>query len=172
MEIVRAAVRQLDSDIATLRDLITDLRPAALDDLGLAPAIDALLTRVRSAGLEVDVSLEPADEDERRGRLDPELELVIYRTVQEALTNARKHGGAQRAVVEVREGDDAVEVTIRDDGAGFDPGAKTRGFGLLGMRERVELADGTLEVRSAPGAGTTVRARLPIRRTGGTRTAA
>ena len=84
--------------------------------------------------------------------------------MQEGLTNAAKHGGAKRAVVEIHEDADTVHVEVRDDGAGFDPAADTSGFGLLGMRERVELLDGTLQIDSSPGAGATVRASFPVQR--------
>ena len=85
----------------------------------------------------------------------------MYRIVQEALNNAAKHGGARRAQVEIVEDDSTVRVTVRDDGRGFDPIAHTEGFGLLGMRERVELLHGTLEVTSSPGQGTTINATFP-----------
>ena len=85
----------------------------------------------------------------------------MYRIIQEALNNAAKHGGARRAHVEVVEDDSTVRVTVRDDGRGFDPIAHTDGFGLLGMRERVELLQGTLEVTSLPGQGTTINAAFP-----------
>ena len=77
----------------------------------------------------------------------------MYRIVQEALNNAAKHGDARRAQVEVEEDDSTVRVTVRDDGHGFDPVAHTDGFGLVGMQERAELLQGTLEVTSSPGAG-------------------
>jgi signal transduction histidine kinase len=83
--------------------------------------------------------------------------------VQEALTNASKHGLAHRAVVEVLERDDAIHLAVRDDGHGFDPAVKTNGFGLLGIRERAELLDGTVTVNSAPGQGAKVEATLPVR---------
>jgi signal transduction histidine kinase len=84
--------------------------------------------------------------------------------VQEALTNAVKHGGAARAVVEVRDDLAFVDVSVRDDGSGFDPTGSTDGFGVLGMRERAELLDGSLRIDSAPGGGTTVTARFPVTR--------
>jgi signal transduction histidine kinase len=96
----------------------------------------------------------------------PELETAVYRIVQEALTNATKHGQASRAVVEVHERSGSVHVLVRDNGHGFDPAAETEGFGLLGMGERVELLDGTLTIESTPGAGTTVIVALPARRLG------
>jgi signal transduction histidine kinase len=155
------AIVQLQREIVNLRSLITDLRPAALDELGMEVAITSLAQRATRHGLEVDVSIELAP------RCDPdpigrrfELDTAIYRIVQEALTNASKHGRAKRASVEIRETGQAVHIVIRDDGDGFDPTAASMGFGLLGMRERVELFDGKLAVRSVPGRGSAIRATL------------
>ena len=97
-------------------------------------------------------------------RLIAEEETAIYRIVQEALTNATKHGHADRAVVEVIEEDGQVRLLVRDDGRGFDPRRATSGFGLLGVRERVDLLEGELTVVSAPGQGTTLSVILPARR--------
>jgi signal transduction histidine kinase len=154
------AVQQLDREIATLRALITELRPAALDELGLEAAIGALAERSRSLGLEVDGDVAP----EVAGELcDADSQIAIYRIVQEALSNARKHG-ATRAVASVGIDGDQIIVSVRDDGDGFDPIARTTGFGLVGMRERAELLGGTVDVSSAGGAGTTVSASLPRHR--------
>jgi signal transduction histidine kinase len=159
------SLEQLEHDITTLRALITELRPAALDQLGLGAAVSALVDRVRSGELEIDVHVDLAfEEDRARVRLATELETGVYRIVQEALTNAIKHGGATRASVELLEDDQSVRITIRDDGAGFDPSASTTGFGLLGMHERVELLDGTIAIESEPGQGTTINASIPVRR--------
>ena len=161
------AIGQLESDIANLRALITDLRPAVLDQLGTEAAIGALADRLRRTGLDLDVSLDLAYEHGRAGeRHTAELETAVYRIVQEALSNAIKHGHAQRAVVEVTEDERTVCVTVRDDGEGFDPAEKTAGFGLLGMRERAELLDGRLAVESDPGHGATITAHLPAHRRG------
>jgi signal transduction histidine kinase len=164
------AIEQLEEAITNLRALITDLRPAALDELGAQAAVEALAERAARHGIEVDVSIELAQGDgtpthPASARHTPELETAIYRIVQEALTNATKHGGAGRAIVEIHEREEIVHVEIRDDGAGFDPTAeRTSGFGLLGMHERVELLDGTLQIDSAPGRGATVRASFPTQR--------
>jgi signal transduction histidine kinase len=156
------AVAQLDTDIAALRALITDLRPAALDQLGADAAIEAWADRLRRTGLDIDVSVDLAFEQGRHDeRLVPEIETALYRIVQEALTNATKHGGAERAVVDVSEDSGHIHVLVRDDGSGFDLARRTDGFGLLGMRERVELLDGALNVDSEPGKGTTISAQLP-----------
>jgi len=152
---VSDAVERLEQEIGNLRALITDLRPAALDEFGAKGALETLALRVERNGIEVGLDIELT------GRHTPELEAAIYRIVQEALTNTVKHGGATRARVEIREDGSNVHVVVSDDGAGFDPAVATAGFGLLGMRERVELLGGSLEIESAPGGGTTVTVRLP-----------
>ena len=164
-EAIQRALEQLDLDISNLRGLITELRPAALDQLGLEPALLALVDRQHANGVEVDADIHLAYEHKRTAqRLTPELETAVYRIVQESLTNAVKHGHAERAVVEVTDDDERVRVKVRDDGVGFDPEAGGRGFGLVGMRERADLFDGKLQVKSAPGAGTTVTVTLAVAR--------
>lgn len=162
---VRQAIEHLEESISNLRALITDLRPAALDELGAQAAIEALTERASRHGLEVDVSIELAYEQrDLSKRHVAELEVALYRIVQEALSNAYKHGRARRAVVEIHEDHTTVHLCVRDDGGGFDPNAETSGFGLLGMRERAHLLGGTITIESAPGAGTTVQASLPVLR--------
>jgi len=159
--LLREAVVQVEREIENLRAIITELRPAALDELGLAPAIEALVARVSAVeGLTVDATLE-LGVDGHDARLGPELETTVYRLVQEALTNVAKHARADRARVLVGMGSGRVYVEVGDDGEGFDPTAVTNGFGLAGMRERVELSGGQLNVTAGP-AGTTVRAVLPL----------
>jgi signal transduction histidine kinase len=158
---VRAAVGEIGTEIEKLRTLITELRPAALDELGLQPALESLADRVAAVEgvvVSTDVALEDATGE--AGRLPPELETALYRLVQEALTNVVKHARAERVEVTVRARDGRVELTVRDDGRGFDPEAPRAGFGLLGMQERVVLAGGSLELTSVPGGGTTVHATL------------
>jgi len=160
---VRQAVDQLEEAIANLRGLITDLRPAALDELGVQAALEGLAERTARHGLDVDMSVELAYQEGRESaRHTPELETALYRIVQETLTNASKHGEAKRAVVEIREEAATVHLTVRDDGDGFDPDVETDGFGLLGMRERVELLGGELVINSAPGRGATVTVSIPV----------
>ncbi len=150
------AIDHTKREIQNLRALIAELRPAALDELGLAPAIATLAERSgEAAGLSMSTRVSLGD----RGRLDPDTESTIYRLVQEALTNAAKHARADRVRVEVARVNGTVEVLIEDDGCGFDTGAPTAGLGLVGMRERVELTGGALEISSQP--GTRVSARLP-----------
>ena len=151
------AIEDIELETDNLRAIITDLRPSLLDDLGLGPAIESLLERRRVAGLEITAELSLGDDH----ALDPELETTVYRLLQEALTNIAKHSQATSARVTMRVAGAEVLVEVQDDGEGFDTEAQTSGFGLAGMRERVYLAGGHLDVESGPG-GTTVRARLPV----------
>jgi signal transduction histidine kinase len=151
------AIDHTKREIQNLRALIAELRPAALDELGLGPAIETLASRSGSAaGLEVSTRVSLGDP----GRLAPETESTIYRLVQEALTNAAKHASAERVRVEVARSNGTVDVLVEDDGCGFDPALPTGGLGLVGMRERVELTGGRLEIESR--GGTRVSARLPV----------
>ena len=156
-EAAREAVDHAATEVANLRRLITELRPAALDQLGLGPAIESL---VRGSGdlhgLEVDLQV-----DLGADRLPDDLETTIYRVVQEALTNIAKHAGATRVTVRIERSYTAVAVEVRDDGRGFDPGEGSAGFGLVGMRERAALAGGTLAVDSGAG-GTAIAAHFPL----------
>ncbi len=156
---VASAGEQLGSDIASLRGIIAELRPAALDQLGLAPALSSLAQRTTVAsGLDVrtDVALGEV-------QLSSELQTTVYRIVQESLTNAARHAGAERVDVSVRSDGHALSIAVSDDGSGFDPATAVYGYGLQGIRERVELAGGELEVTAAQPSGTTVRATLPLR---------
>jgi signal transduction histidine kinase len=156
---VEEAVDQTKVEIDSLRSLIAELRPAALDELGLEPALEHLVGRSAASGLAVEtrfaLALGPA------ARLAPETESTIYRVVQEALTNVSKHARADRVEVAVERTNGTVRVTVRDDGCGFDPARRGNGLGLIGMRERVELAGGRLEIESRPAGPTTVRAQVP-----------
>jgi len=157
---MREAIGHIEQEIENLRAIITELRPAALDELGLATAIEALLDRHREqSGLLIDATIELDTQDGRPG-LDAELETAVYRLVQEALTNVAKHARAGAVSVSVRREDGRIAIEVADDGHGFDTRSLTDGFGLAGMRERVVLAGGTLSIESGEG-GTTVSATLP-----------
>jgi signal transduction histidine kinase len=162
-ELLVRGIEQIDTAIAEMRRLIADLRPSTLDQLGLGAALEALGERTASSsGIEVtiDVGLD-FEAGRSESRLVGELEDTAYRLVQEALNNAVHHGEARRVVVEADEASGSLRVRVSDDGRGFDPKARTDGFGLVGMRERAELAGGTLELRSTPGKGTTIVATIP-----------
>ncbi|HUO71109.1 MAG TPA: ATP-binding protein [Solirubrobacteraceae bacterium] len=118
----------------------------------------ALAQRAARNGVDVSLSVHLADRSAHRFELDT----AVYRIVQEALTNAQKHGHAHRVRVDVHESDELIDVGVRDDGVGFDPRARTNGLGLLGIRERVELFGRTLCIHSSPGRGATVSATLPV----------
>ena len=148
--------------VATLQDvrrLAVQLRPKALDDFGLAPALERLVETFSEA-TDIRVELEAQLGDER---LPSEVETTLYRIVQEALTNIVKHAEASSvSILLVRRGGSATAV-IEDDGQGFDPAAAhEEGLGLVGMRERVELHEGRLTVESVPGSGTTLVAEVQL----------
>jgi len=155
------ALDQLDTEIESLRVLISELRPAALDELGLRAAIVALAERTSVRhGIDVTTTIDPPQEPSRSSALDPERETVVYRIVQEALTNAARHAEPESVAVRLSQRNGEVHVSITDDGEGFDPSAPTQGFGLVGMRERVSLVGGRFELASSP-AGTIVAISLP-----------
>jgi signal transduction histidine kinase len=167
---VDAVLEGLGQEIDGLRHLITELRPAALDDLGLVPALEALARRAQAIdGLEIHTDIELGDGERR---LDGELESTVYRVVQEALTNVSRHAKATRAVISVSERDGRVTATVTDDGEGLPEGGASRprtpgeelkgGFGVSGMRERAELVGGELELVPAAGGGATMRLTVPL----------
>jgi signal transduction histidine kinase len=178
-EAVDAVLEGLGTEIDGLRHLITELRPAALDDLGLAAALEALARRAQAIdGLEVKTEIDLGSAsgehdiigENGRRRLDTELESTIYRIVQEALTNVSRHAQATRAVINVTERGNVIEASVTDDGRGL-PGAERLGprgdgleggFGMSGMRERAELVGGELEWLPAPQRGTIVRLTVPL----------
>jgi signal transduction histidine kinase len=170
---VDAVLEGLGTEIDGLRHLITELRPAALDDLGLAAALEALARRAQAIeGLEVktEIVLGGGDSADGARRLDPELESTIYRIIQEALTNVSRHAQATRADVSVVERDGVVRASVTDDGRGLPQSDRLGprgdglegGFGMGGMRERAELVGGELEFGPAQGGGTVVHLAVPL----------
>jgi signal transduction histidine kinase len=158
------ALAHVDRGIRNLQGLITELRPAVLDELGVGPALDALAREASDAhGASVEANLSLAYEEGRATtRLTPELESTIYRLTQESVNNALKHASPETVTIEVTETEGTVRLRVSDDGTGFDSGGVTERFGLVGMRERVDLAGGELQVDSEPGRGTVVTAELPV----------
>jgi two-component system sensor histidine kinase UhpB len=136
--------------------LAGQLRPTALDDLGLAAAIAGQVEQLQRSGLSAELRSEGDFSD-----LDDDVQLVVYRVAQEALTNAARHSGAARIEVELRRAGDEVELTVADDGRGFAFEQSERGLGIGGMRERALLIGAELTIESRPGAGTTVRLSIP-----------
>jgi signal transduction histidine kinase len=157
---VRKLREGLDRVEAQLRRLARELRPTILDDLGLAPALEWLAQGLAERR---DVTV-TVDAPERR--LAPEVETVLYRIVQEALTNAVRHARPRRITVLVREEGAQIRAVVRDDGRGFDAVAQLarrgdRGLGLIGIRERAEALGGVVDIRSAPDQGTEVCVLIP-----------
>jgi signal transduction histidine kinase len=145
--------------LQSVRRLAVELRPSALDDFGLEPALRRLGQAMRERG-ELDVQVEARLGEER---LPAEVETALYRIVQEALTNVVKHADAAHVSIVLTRKQGSVVVMIEDDGRGFDLAeSSVDRLGLLGMRERVQLLDGSLEIEAAPGAGTTLVVELPL----------
>ena len=163
---MRDAVERIEIEVENLRSIITDLRPAALDELGLRTAIETLLDRHQEQnGLTIEHDLTIPSRETEAGRLDGDLETAVYRIVQEALTNVVKHANAEKVRLTMREHDGELLIEIQDDGDGFDTHAADHGFGLTGIQERVSLTGGELNIRSDDG-GTLLTVRLPARRSG------
>ena len=152
----------IDQLLKQIRGMALDLRPCILDDLGMVPALDWYVARhAQRAGLDGRFLADP-----EQIRADPEIETVCFRVAQEALTNVARHARATRFRVELLQHDRGIALVVRDDGVGFDPDAmiaasRWTSSGLGGMRERVELVGGRIEVVSEPGGGTEVRVDLP-----------
>jgi signal transduction histidine kinase len=162
-----AAALELVTDLtARVRDLSADLRPSLLDVLGLLPALRSHFQRYTAqTGVRVTFAATGLD-----ARLPPEVETVAYRVIQEGLTNVARHAGVGEAAVRLRREPGRLWIQVEDAGTGFDPAAAQAGdgtSGLLGMRERVGLLGGRLEVEAAPGRGARLTAELPVEEGGG-----
>ena len=151
--------------LENLRKVIWDLRPSILDDLGLIPAIRWYAqTNLKESGVQVEVG----DSNELM-RLPPHLETLLFRILQEAVSNILRHANAGKVTINLRPEDGCVVLEVKDDGRGFDV-KKTTGeavtrkqLGLLGMQERVSLVNGTVKIESTPGEGTMLRIYVPLR---------
>ncbi len=160
----QSIVRSIDHVHVAVRDMIRQLRPVGLDELGLSAAIENCVDQWRQRLPETEFSLR------LRGALDvvnESLTLTLYRLIQEALTNISRHAAAREVDIvlerqaSVAGGPDELVLTVSDNGRGMVAGARTAGYGLNGMRERVTMAGGSLQVVSAPGRGFSLQARLP-----------
>ena len=147
-----------------VRGIISDLRPSLLDDLGLAAAVRwQAQNRLEPVGIRVDVQMQ----GEGR-RLNPAIEIALYRVIQEAITNVLKHAQATYVELDLDLSDaECVRVRIEDDGLGFEPVRRTAsrddgGVGLWGMQERINLVEGQLWIDSSPGEGTEIRVTVPL----------
>lgn len=155
LEILAHLVATLNSGIALGRSIIEDLRPSALSNLGLVATLE-ILTREfgENSGVEVHCALEPVE-------LQVSAELMVYRLVQEAMTNITKYARARHVWVTLVKDNGQVEVSVRDDGVGFDTSVQRRSaYGLVGMRYRVEAEGGTLTLVASPGQGTLIQVKL------------
>ncbi len=150
-------VKTLDEGIALKRRIIEDLRPSSLNNLGLKAAIEILCVEfAERSELKVNTEIEELP-------LGDTGKLTVYRLVQEALTNVAKYASASTVHVSVLEHGAWADIDVRDDGVGFDPGAaRAAAHGLAGMRFRVQSSQGELKIKSKPGQGTTIQARLPL----------
>jgi PAS domain S-box-containing protein len=156
--VVDATIANLRRGVDDGRRAIRGIRPAVLDDSGMAEVLDDLVGQYYGSDILVTCSCDP-----QIGRLPNTIQTTVYRVVQEALNNARKHSGTDVVRIELKKLDGELRLEIRDFGCGFDPAAARRkGFGLRGMSERVRLLGGECTIRSEPEAGTTVSVRLPI----------
>lgn len=153
----------IDNILRGVRRFSRDLRPSVLDDLGLLPALEWLTANlIAEQGIKAELKVYG-----QKRRLAPEVELALFRIVQEALNNVRKHSRASQVVTTVEFGEGKVAITVQDNGQGFELPNRTGDLttmgklGLIGMHERAHLIDGVLTVRSAPGRGTTVTVNVP-----------
>jgi PAS domain S-box-containing protein len=152
-----AAEATVQALTAQVRQLSMDLRPAALDAFGLLPALQWLIERFQTqTGIQIDLRHQGIER-----RFTPEVEIAAYRVVQEALTNVARHAGVARATISLL-CDGTLLIVIRDEGRGFDPAATPAPSGLRGLRERVELLDGTVAIDAALGDGVRITAEFPL----------
>jgi PAS domain S-box-containing protein len=157
---VRQAQQHIADEMDKLRGLISELRPAALDELGLEASLRDLAERIELVyGLQVETRIVLSKPERRPAS---EIETAAYRLVQECLTNAARHADATLVVVEIARRNGSMRIGVSDNGRGFDPARESAGFGLSGMRERVDLLAGELQISSRPGGGTEVVAHLPL----------
>jgi signal transduction histidine kinase len=153
------SLKLVDATLQSIENVMADLRPALLDEYGLAAAIEWYGQEyAQRTGIRVEVTAVQAG-----AGLPGDASVALFRIAQEALNNAAKHSAAKRITVELEERGGELVLSISDDGKGFDPASAPRGrWGMTTMRERAEAAGGRLTVDSVPGSGTTVRATLPL----------
>jgi signal transduction histidine kinase len=150
--------------IAQVREISLHLRPSLLDDMGLH---DCLEWHIERYSKQTGIHVQFAEDGLAEKRFPSEIEITVFRTIQEALTNIARHAGVQEARVSIHVDMEDILVTIQDQGRGFDPEAAEAEYestGLGGMRERVNLIGGSFEIRSNPGRGTLVNARIPTQK--------
>jgi signal transduction histidine kinase len=154
----RAMKNLLGKTVESVRSIAEDLRPGMLDDLGLAAAIEWQAEKFQERNnIQCELRMN-RDEFE----LDDRVATSVFRIVQEALTNVVRHAAASKVFVVLEQRADEIHLEISDDGKGFQAGPKKRSYGLLGIRERVNMLGGSVDIHSQPAAGTTVRASIPL----------
>ena len=152
--------RMVRDALSEVRRIIYDLRPMALDDLGLIPTLRKYITTIEEYNPKGKINFQNFGEEKR---LETNFEVAIFRIVQECLTNGTKHGKFTEAWVKVEWLKQKINIIVKDNGAGFDPEVvKEKSFGLIGMKERVDLLDGTMKIISSPGKGTTILFSIPL----------
>ncbi|MBM7714174.1 sensor histidine kinase [Siminovitchia sp. FSL H7-0308] len=157
---IRSLKEMIRTALYEVRRIIYDLRPMALDDLGLIPTLNKYLTTVEDYHKGTYIEFVYLGKDIR---LPPKYEVALFRLIQESVHNALKHAKAETIQVKVEIQSSKVYVTIKDDGIGFDISETKSGrFGMIGMRERVDILDGNLSVHSKPGAGTIITIKIPL----------
>jgi len=157
-DVLDAVQTYLTKGIEEGRQVVRGVRPTVLDDLGLEAALEDLAAQFELLGVGVECRMH-AD----LAAIPPSLQTTIYRVAQESLSNVRKHSGSDRAVLSLTRVDDRLRLVVDDQGRGFDvESARRKGFGLIGMIERVRLAGGTLHIESSPGHGARVSAEMPL----------
>jgi PAS domain S-box-containing protein len=160
-ERVAAALGVVEQSILSLRRISEDLRPAMLDSLGLAAAVEHHLTKFSErTGVVGELRM-----NREEFELDDRVATTVFRVVQEALTNVARHAGASQVTVAIEETDHAIGLIVHDNGRGFAAASSGKTFGLLGMRERIAMLGGQLEIDSQPDRGTRIVARIPLRKT-------
>jgi signal transduction histidine kinase len=157
---IDTSLQLVDSTITTMRRISSDLRPGILDDLGIVPAVDWLVSNFQNrTGIEVMLNVEPPNLE-----IPKEMHTSLYRIVQEALTNVMRHAQATQVKIKIEGRPQEVVIEVRDNGRGFDPNTlgHTRSLGLTGIRERAALIGASAEIIGSPGTGTLVSVHVPI----------
>ncbi len=146
--------------LSEVRRIIYDLRPMALDDLGLIPTLRKYISTMEEYNPNHKIYFQTFGEEQR---LQPNFEVAIFRLIQECLTNGIKHGAFTEAWVKLEWAKHKMNIIVKDNGIGFDPKVvKEKSFGLIGMQERVDLLEGTMKIVSSPGNGTTILFSIPL----------
>jgi two-component system sensor histidine kinase DegS len=170
-EKVKAELQDLKTmvkeSLQEVRKIIFDLRPMALDDLGIVPTLRRFIAEIQKRG-DRDISIELIVLGGEAQRMSGVLEVAVFRLVQESLNNILKHASANRAVIRLEILPQQVNVSVSDDGCGFNTDGilqnrQVECYGLLGMRERVDLLDGQMKVSSSPGKGTEIHISIPVK---------